>query len=102
MASQKIQLNLSELRSALNSLDSSISEFKSYTKNFHDSTRDELKSFNSDFIEEVDALLDNMHNDSQTQLLNNLDAIYQAGDMLLEKMKETDEKIGTTIRSNTE
>lgn len=99
MANQNIKLNIIELQAALSSLKASIQEFDSYTKNFRSSTRGQLKSFNSDFVEEMDALLDNINDDSNTKLLENLHAIHQAGEILVTKMKETDEKIGQVIRS---
>ncbi|CAM3924627.1 hypothetical protein [Mesobacillus zeae] len=98
MASQNIKLNLDELESALSALKASISDFKSYTTNFRSGTRSQLKSFNSDFVDAVDDLLDNMNDDSNTKLLKHLDAIHDAGAMLVKQMKETDEKIGTKIR----
>ncbi|WLR42585.1 hypothetical protein LC087_18185 [Bacillus carboniphilus] len=82
MGNQDIHIDLNELKAALNTLKQSINDFSSYTTNFRSSTRGELKSFNSDFIQEVDALLDNMGNDSETHLLKNVEAIYQSGGKL--------------------
>ncbi|WP_074034014.1 hypothetical protein [Bacillus massilinigeriensis] len=98
MAGKQIKLNLSELESALRSLDHAISDFKSYTTNFRSGTRSQLKSFHSDFVDAVDDLLDNMNDDSSTKLLEHLDAIHDAGVMLVKKMKETDEKISSKIK----
>lgn len=74
-------------------------EFRSYTDSFRNGTRDQLKSFNSDFIEKVDAVLDNMKDDINSDLLKNLEDIHRAGKKILDEMKQADEEVGEMIRS---
>jgi ABC-type transporter Mla subunit MlaD len=95
----KIKLDLLELQAALDSLQTSIDDFTSYTTTFASNTRDQLTSFNSDFIEKVDALLDNTNDDINTNLLKKLKLIHEAGEKLSVDMKTTDEEISQIIKS---
>jgi hypothetical protein len=95
---KEIKLDLSNLKSALKKLDASIDDFESYTTSFRTSTMDRLKDFNSDFISKVDALLDNMKNDINSDLMEQLRNVHAAGDSLLITMRDTDELIAGKIR----
>ena len=99
LAKSEIKLDIADLESTLDRLDSSIEEFTSYTTSFRSHTRDRLKAFNSDFIDKVDALLDNMNDDMNSDLIDQLNAIHQSGKALLNNMKEVDEEISTKIGS---
>ncbi|MDQ0227328.1 hypothetical protein CHH83_25240 [Bacillus sp. 7586-K] len=101
MAKPDIKLDINELQAALNSLQSGIDDFKSYTTTFRDSTRDQLKSFNSDFIDKLDGVLDNMNDDINTSLLENLESIKKVGEKIIEEMQSADEQIGQKIKSGT-
>ncbi len=93
-----IKIDLENLQKTLQSLESSINEFESYTTTFRDGTRDKLKPMNSDFIEKMDALLDNMKNDINTDFIEKLNNIYEMGEAILVDIKETDEEIGKIIQ----
>ncbi|MEH7180119.1 DUF5344 family protein [Neobacillus vireti] len=94
---KEIKLDIESLQSTLNELKKSIEDFKSYTTTFNSNTRNQLESFNSDFIEKVDGLLENMNDNMNTDLIKNVNAIHKAGEELLRNMKETDEKIGESF-----
>ncbi|MDQ0233142.1 hypothetical protein [Metabacillus malikii] len=99
MAKAEIKLDINELKAALDSLQQGIDDFTSYTTSFRNGTRDQLKSFNSDFIDKLDALLDNMNDDINTSLLENLNSIKKVGEQIIEQMQSTDEQIGQKIKS---
>lgn len=92
-------MDVHDLQATLQKLESSMDEFRSYTDNFRSGTRDQLKSFNSDFIEKVDAVLENMNDDINSDLLKNLEDIHRAGKKILDEMKKADEEVGEMIRS---
>lgn len=99
LAKSEIKLDLANLDSTLDRLKSSMEEFTSYTTSFRSNTRDRLKAFNSDFIDKVDALLDNMNDDRNSDLIDQWKAIHQGGKAILDNMKEVDEKISEKIGS---
>lgn len=99
LAKSEIKLDLANLDSTLDRLKSSMEEFTSYTTSFRSNTRDRLKAFNSDFIDKVDALLDNMNDDRNSDLIDQRKAIHQGGKAILDNMKEVDEKISEKIGS---
>lgn len=99
LAKSEIKLDLANLDSTLDRLKSSMEEFTSYTTSFRSNTRDRLKAFNSDFIDKVDALLDNMNDDRNSDLIDQRKAIHQGGKAILDNMKEVDEKISKKIGS---
>lgn len=99
LAKSEIKLDLANLDSTLDRLKSSMEGFTSYTTSFCSNTRDRLKAFNSDFIDKVDALLDNMNDDRNSDLIDQWKAIHQGGKAILDNMKEVDEKISEKIGS---
>ncbi|KAB7667716.1 hypothetical protein [Bacillus sp. B1-b2] len=99
MGTTNIKMDVHDLQATLQKLESSMDEFRSYTDNFRSGTRDQLKSFNSDFIEKVDAVLENMNDDINSDLLKNLEDIHRAGKKILDEMKKADEEVGEMIRS---
>ncbi|USK34060.1 YwqI/YxiC family protein [Bacillus sp. F19] len=99
MAAKEIKLDKESLQSTLNELKKAIDNFNSYTTTFNSNTRNQLESFNSDFIEKVDTLLENMTDNVNTDLIKNMNAIHKVGEELLRNMKETDEEISDAIRS---
>ncbi|WP_243291859.1 YwqI/YxiC family protein [Bacillus sp. FJAT-47783] len=98
MAAPTIKIDTNELQMVLNKLDTAMDEFTSYTTTFRENTRNQLKGFHSDFIDQVDALLDNMNDDINTDLLKTINKIHQAGEELLKNMKNADEGLGESIR----
>ncbi|APH03817.1 hypothetical protein [Bacillus weihaiensis] len=99
MGTTHIKMSVHDLQTTLQTLQSSIEEFSSYTDTFRTGTRDQLKNFNSDFIEKVDAILDNMNDDINKDLLKDMYAIHAAGKEMLEEMKKADEEASELIRS---
>ncbi|WP_110928129.1 hypothetical protein [Bacillus massiliglaciei] len=99
MGNAHIKMDIRELQATLQTLQSSIDEFSSYTDTFRTGTRNQLKNFNSDFIEKVDAILDYMNNDINQDLVKNTDDVHAAGKGILEEMKKADEEVGRAIRS---
>ncbi|MFU0789013.1 hypothetical protein [Virgibacillus proomii] len=100
VSAQEIKLNLIELRKIIQQLQIGIDDFTGYTTTFRSNTRGRLKSFHSDFIDKVDALLDNMNNDINQDLIYQMEEIHQAGKILLESMKQLDEELGEAIGGN--
>ncbi|AYV66668.1 MULTISPECIES: hypothetical protein [Niallia] len=99
MGTAQIKMDIRELQATLQTLQSSIDEFSSYTDTFRTGTRNQLKNFHSDFIDKVDAILDHMNNDVNKELVKNMHAVYTAGKSILEEMTKADEEIGKDIRS---
>ncbi|WP_110927752.1 hypothetical protein [Bacillus massiliglaciei] len=99
MGTAHIKMDIRELQAALQTLQSSINEFSSYTDTFRTGTRNQLKNFHSDFIEKVDAILDYMNNDINTDLVKNMNDVHAAGKGILEEMKKADEEVSKAIRS---
>lgn len=98
MSKPDIKIDMDSFQSTLDLLKNSIDEFKSYTTSFRDNTRDQLGSFKSDFIDKVDALLDNMKNDMNTDLVDKLNWIHQSGQSILDEMRRSDEEISSVIK----
>ncbi|MBT2216284.1 hypothetical protein KK120_10655 [Virgibacillus dakarensis] len=97
MAGQAIKIDFVELQNILSQLRTGIDDFTGYTTTFRSNTSDRLEAFNSDFIAKVDALLDNMNNDVNQDLVNQMETIYQAGKAVLDGMKQVDEEAAKAI-----
>lgn len=92
-----IKVNIDELNGQLTKLSCAIADFEPYSKNFIKNTKNNIHSFNSDFISKITSTMGNMTDTKAPRLIKNLEEYITTLDKVIDKLKETDEKLAKKI-----
>ncbi|MEN8906838.1 MAG: hypothetical protein ABF289_12845 [Clostridiales bacterium] len=98
MSKDKININFDELDSALEKFNTAISKFEPYSKNFIKDTSSAFDGFNSDFIDKMKSLLDNMKDTKAPNLVKNSKEFYSITKQVVNDFKEMDNETAKKMK----
>ncbi|WP_294360343.1 hypothetical protein [uncultured Clostridium sp.] len=94
-----IKVNIDELNGQLTKLSCAVADFEPYSKNFIKNTKNNIHSFNSDFISQITSTLSNMTDTKAPRLVKNFEKYITILDTVINKLEEADEKMAKKINS---
>lgn len=97
MSNKEINVNLRELETQLNSLNSSIEKLKPYTNSFVSETMNIFETFNSDFISKMNDVIKHLSSDTAKNIIEKAENIHSETKIIYEEFKEADEKLSNFI-----
>ncbi|MFQ8920863.1 MAG: hypothetical protein ACLR60_03135 [Clostridium paraputrificum] len=97
MSNKEIHIDLQELETQLNTLNSSIEKLRPYTNSFVSETMNIFETFNSDFIDKMNDVIKRLSSDTAKNILEKAEKIHSETKIIYDEFKEADEKISNSI-----
>ncbi|NLD48582.1 MAG: hypothetical protein GX660_15575 [Clostridiaceae bacterium] len=98
MSNGRIQkITVDELKAELERFNSAINSFRPYTKGFIKNLSSRFKGFNSDFIDEMENLLENMKDSKAPKLLKKAEKLYSSTKTSVELFEKVEKGIRERI-----
>lgn len=91
------KVNIDEINEELARFNAAINNFRPYTEGFMKNTAEKLRSFNSDYIDELEKLIDNMRDSKAPKLLKKADNLHNAAKKAMEQYEIVDEEISNKL-----
>lgn len=92
--SQEIKVDMEVIQTELARLKTAMDTFEPFTKKYTKELSAEFDNFNSDFIKQFQALLENMSDSTGPKLMKQLQYFHQNTEKVIETLKITDEQLG--------
>ncbi len=92
-----IKLQIEQINEELARFNATANTFRPYSEGFIKNTRYKLEGFNSDFIDQMKKLLENMADTSAPRLLKKADMLYKATKNAVEAFEEADKALAKKI-----
>ena len=95
-----IDIDTKALKREAEKLNTAISSFEGYTKNYLGSAKDSLKGMNSDFITQLERTLDNMGDDSNPKAIKKIKEFANKINAIAAAFEEQDKNLGDSYGNN--
>ena len=91
------KVDIDELNEELAKFNAAINNFRPYTEGFMKNTAEKLSSFSSDYVDELERLIDSMRDSKAPQLLKKAENLHNAARKVMEQYEIVDEDISRQL-----
>ena len=92
-----IKVNIDQINEELAKFNAAINNFRPYTEGFIKKTAEKLQDFNSDYIAEMERLLENMRNSKAPRLLKKAERLHNAAKKAMENFENVENEISNKL-----
>jgi hypothetical protein len=92
-----IKLHIQQINEELARFNSAANMFRPYSQGFINNTRNKLEGFNSDFIDKMKKLLENMTDTGAPKLLEKADMLYRTTKGAVDSFEEVDKTLARML-----